>query len=566
MPGGKVYLVGAGPGHPELLTLKAAELLRTADVVVYDRLIQEEVLALAKPSAERLYMGKPVGKHDSRQEEIHELLVRKAREGKMVVRLKGGDPFVFGRGGEEAEYLADHGVPFEVIPGVSSALAAPLSAGIAVTHRDAASCVAIVTGHEAKEEESRLDWAALSKLETLVFLMGVHNVGRIAKRLMDHGRSPETPAAMIQMAFWHDEHVVVGTLATIASEVERSGIRPPATLVVGEVVRLREKLKDASRDLRRRANGSSRFEPAPAPDQLLRLSTAGLGSQVLGFALEIGLFDLLENPHSAKEAARALGLDPSATREILDVLVALGVLEAAEGGYRNLELATRYLRVDSPQSLRPALLFQTSQSSSWRTLARYAREGRRDFVPMGDDRAHAESCEALATFAAPAVAERLALGGRSPVLVLGWGSEAYRAALAVRWPGIEVVARNPFEGKDQALKLLSPVPRGTGPFGAAILSGLLASCDRGQVQILLEQAAAALLPGGLLVLHDAFLPVSVLPPPEVVLGALGRHITRGGCRTWSIARLQEALGALGCGDVASAALPAGTVLVTAEKG
>ena len=146
---GKVYLVGAGPGHPELLTVKAAELLRKADVVVYDRLVQEEVLALSKPAAERIYMGKPVGKHGSRQEEIHALLLQKAREGKLVVRLKGGDPFLFGRGGEEAEYLADRGIPFEVIPGVSSALAAPLSAGISVTHREAASSVAIVTGHEA---------------------------------------------------------------------------------------------------------------------------------------------------------------------------------------------------------------------------------------------------------------------------------------------------------------------------------------------------------------------------------------------------------------------------------
>ena len=137
MQTGKVYLVGAGPGHPELLTLKAAELLQTGDVIVYDRLIQEEVLNLAKPAAERIYMGKTVGRHESRQTEIHELLVRKAREGRTVVRLKGGDPFVFGRGGEEAEYLAGHGVPFEVVPGVSSALAAPASAGIAITHRDA---------------------------------------------------------------------------------------------------------------------------------------------------------------------------------------------------------------------------------------------------------------------------------------------------------------------------------------------------------------------------------------------------------------------------------------------
>ncbi len=207
---GKVYFVGAGPGHPELLTMKAAELLKAADVIVYDRLIQEEVLALAKVCAERIYMGKPVGKHDSRQEEIDELLVRKAREGKAVVRLKGGDPFLFGRGGEEAEFLAEHHVPFEVIPGVSSALAAPLSAGIAVTHRDAASSVAIVTGHEATKDASRVDWEGLCKLDTLIFLMSVHNVGRISQELIAHGRDPATPAAMIQMAFWPEEKVVTG--------------------------------------------------------------------------------------------------------------------------------------------------------------------------------------------------------------------------------------------------------------------------------------------------------------------------------------------------------------------
>lgn len=246
MKPGKVYLVGAGPGDPELLTVKAAALLGSADVVIYDRLIQEQVLSLCKPSAERIYMGKPVGRHESRQDEIHALLLEKAREGKMVVRLKGGDPFLFGRGGEEVEYLAEHGVPFEVIPGVSSALAAPLAAGIAVTHRDAASSVGIVTGHEARAEPSRLHWNALTKLDSLVFLMCVRNVRNISRKLIEHGRSPETPAAMIQMAFWPDELVVTGTLASIADEVERAGIKPPATLVIGEVVRLRQKLERAA--------------------------------------------------------------------------------------------------------------------------------------------------------------------------------------------------------------------------------------------------------------------------------------------------------------------------------
>jgi uroporphyrin-III C-methyltransferase len=239
---GKVYLVGAGPGSPDLLTIRAAELVKAADVIVHDRLIQEAALALARPSAERIDMGKPVGRHESRQAEINELLVRKARAGKMVVRLKGGDPFVFGRGGEEAEYLAECHVPFEVVPGVSSSLAAPLSAGIAVTHRANASSVTIVTGHEC-DGRSRIDWGALARLETLVFLMAVHNVGNIASRLIEWGRSPDTPAAMIQMAFWPEHRVVTGTLRTIADVVLAAGIKPPATLVVGEVVALRERLQ-----------------------------------------------------------------------------------------------------------------------------------------------------------------------------------------------------------------------------------------------------------------------------------------------------------------------------------
>lgn len=240
---GKVYLVGAGPGDPGLLTLRAAELIRIGDVVVYDRLIQEGVLAYAKSSAETVYMGKPLGCHASRQDEIHRLLVAKAREGKMVIRLKGGDPFLFGRGGEEVEYLAEHGIPFEVIPGVSSCLSAPLSANIAVTHREASSSLAIVTGHNAIGNDERVDWQALSKLDTIIFLMCVHNVEAIARKLIAAGRPAETPAAMIQMAYWDGEHVVSGSLETIAQDIQRAGVQPPATLVVGEVVRLRDRLK-----------------------------------------------------------------------------------------------------------------------------------------------------------------------------------------------------------------------------------------------------------------------------------------------------------------------------------
>lgn len=239
---GKVVLVGAGPGDPDLLTTRAVARIRAADVIVYDRLIHPGVLALAKPAAEKIYMGKPQG-HCARQDEIHIVLVEKAREGKMVVRLKGGDPFLFGRGGEEVEYLAEHGIAFEVVPGVSSCLSAPLSAGIAVTHRDASSSVAIVTGHSSDGHEDRVDWEAVARIDTAVFLMGVHNLEDIARKLMAAGRSPETPAAMIQMASWDGERVVTGTLGTIAPEVRRAGLQPPATLVVGEVVRLREKLQ-----------------------------------------------------------------------------------------------------------------------------------------------------------------------------------------------------------------------------------------------------------------------------------------------------------------------------------
>lgn len=239
---GKVILVGAGPGDPDLLTVCAVRLIAEADVLVYDRLIHEGTLALAKPSAERIYMGKEPG-HHTRQGDIHTLLVEKARQGKTVVRLKGGDPFLFGRGGEEVEYLAEHGIPFEVVPGVSSCLSAPLSAGIAVTHRESSSSVVIVTGHSADGTEDRVDWEAVARIGTAVFLMGVHNIDSIVRNLLAAGRSPFTPAAMIQMAYSVNERVVTGTLESIAAEVLRANIQPPATLVVGEVVRLRERLQ-----------------------------------------------------------------------------------------------------------------------------------------------------------------------------------------------------------------------------------------------------------------------------------------------------------------------------------
>jgi uroporphyrin-III C-methyltransferase len=564
MPTGKVYIVGAGPGHPELLTVKAAKLLETADVVIYDRLIQEEVLALARPSAERIYMGKPVGMHDTRQDEIHDLLVRKAREGKTVVRLKGGDPFLFGRGGEEAEYLAEHGIAFEVIPGISSALAAPLSAGIAVTHREAASSVAIVTGHEANREESRLNWDALAGMDSLVFLMAVHGVERICRELVARGRAPDTPAAMIQMAFWHGERVVTGTLATIASEVESAGISPPATLVVGEAVRLREKLKHSERDLARRPDASPRFAPAHSPDQLLRMATAGMGSQVLRFGLAVSIFDQMEQWRTPPELARRLGLNTHGLAEVLECLVSMGLLESGPQGYRNLELASRYLVEESPQSLRPAMLYHAAHLASLTEVGRYVLNGRENGGAPDIPDLHASSCECLARYSAPLVLDKVDLAAHSPVLLVGWGGETYRETALGRWPGLAFETRNPFAANTNGGPAAA-IGSGDGPYGAIMFSGLLASCERDQFQPALASAAGVLRRGGMLVLHDSFLCSETSSPPEVLLSALGRHVIQGGCRNWSVARLTEELSALGLRVLEADPVPGGTHLVTAAS-
>lgn len=552
---GKVYLVGAGPGHPELLTVKAAKLLEVSDVVIYDRLIQEEVLALAKPSAERIYLGKSVGIHESRQEEILEILLRKAGEGKTVVRLKGGDPFLFGRGGEEAEFLADHGIPFEVVPGVSSALAAPASAGIAVTHRDSASAVAIVTGHEASRPESRLNWDALAGIDTLVFLMAVHNVGKVAEELIGHGRDPETPAAMIQMAFWHGEKVVTGTLGSIAAEVERAAIEPPATLVIGEAVRLREKLKHSQRDLRRRPDGAADFEPAPVPDQLLRLATAGMGSQVLRLALATSLFDLLGEWKTASQLAQALGVNRTGLAEVLECLVSMGLVEGGPDGYRNLELAARYLVESSPQSLKPALLYQAAHLAPLSDFGRYLLNGRDSGARPEAAGLHRDACESLARYAAPFILDKVDLAPHTPALLVGWGGAAYGELVSRRWPGLEFEARNSLEA----------LGNGNGRYGAILLSGLLAACDRGQYRPALEKAVHALKPGGLLLLHDSFLASDAAAAPEVLLFALGRHVMTGGSGTWSLSRLESELQSLGWRVTVREPIPGGTQLVTAVR-
>jgi hypothetical protein len=358
------------------------------------------------------------------------------------------------------------------------------------------------------------------------------------------------------MAFWHNERVVTGTLATIAGQVREEGIEPPATLVVGEAVRLREKLKASQRDLLRRPDDNPRFEPSPAPDQVLRIAAAGIGSQVLRLALALGVFDQLDEFRRPGELGGALDLRPDALAEILNNLVALGLVEAAPEGYRNLELASRYLRSDSPQSLRAAVLHLADQSDCWQHLARYVFSGRGDPSPDEDEELFQEACESLARYAAPVVVDKLNLAGHDPVLLLGWGGRAYADAVARCCPDVAVRSANPFLGQ--------PFPNGE-CYGAILLSGLLASCKRGELDQMLETAAAALKTGGLLALHDSFLPAGVPAPPEVMLGALARRMNRDGCRDWSVDRVRAALVALGLTNVNAQALPAGTVLVTASK-
>ena len=241
---GRVFLVGAGPGDPKLITLRGVECLREADVVVYDRLAAPGLLDHASPTADQVFVGKRRGRHTMSQEQVNQLLVDRARAGQTVVRLKGGDPYVFGRGGEEGICLAEAGIPFEVVPGVSSATAGPAFAGIPVTHRGLASSFAVVTGHEdPTKDDSAIRWDSLARgVDTLVFLMGVEQLGEIVDQLLRAGRPPDQPVAAIRWATTPRQEAVVGTLADIVERVRDADLRPPAVVVVGDVVRLHEQL------------------------------------------------------------------------------------------------------------------------------------------------------------------------------------------------------------------------------------------------------------------------------------------------------------------------------------
>jgi uroporphyrinogen III methyltransferase/synthase len=242
---GKVYLIGAGPGDIGLLTVKGLRCLQKADVVVYDFHLNAQVLNYINHDAEFIYAGKRGGHHTMTQDEINTLLIQKAKEGKIICRLKGGDPFVFGRGGEEAEALSGRGVAFEVIPGVSSSVAAPAYAGIPLTHRLYSSSFAVIPGYEdVTKKESAIDWSKLATgVGTLVFLMAVKNLKIITQKLVENGLSPDTPVAVIRWGTRPDQRTIVGTLKDIATTVKEKDIRPPAVMVVGEVVKLRDSLK-----------------------------------------------------------------------------------------------------------------------------------------------------------------------------------------------------------------------------------------------------------------------------------------------------------------------------------
>jgi uroporphyrinogen III methyltransferase/synthase len=299
---GKVYLVGAGPGDPGLLTLKAKACIEKADVVIYDYLANAIFLDYAKQGAERIYVGKEGGRHTLGQNEINRLIVEKASVGLSVVRLKGGDPFIFGRGGEEAQELVKAGIPFEVVPGVTSAIAVPAYAGIPLTHRDFTATVAFVTGHEDPlKETSNIAWDKIATgIGTLVFLMGVGNLPKIAASLMEHGRSPATPVAVIRAGTVPGQKTVTGSLGNIAEIARKEQLKPPAIIVVGDVVSLQKDLNwFEKRPLFGRRIVVTRAREQ-ASDFVARLS--GLGAE----CVEFPTIEVIPPP-SWKELDRAIG-------------------------------------------------------------------------------------------------------------------------------------------------------------------------------------------------------------------------------------------------------------------
>jgi len=241
---GKVYIVGSGPGDAGLLTLKALDLIKSADIVLYDRLVSDDILKMIPSNVQKVYVGRNVGDDYAHQEETNKLMVNHAKDGRKVVRLKGGDPFIFGRGGEEAEFLRENDIEFEIVPGISSASASPAYAGIPLTHRLLSSSVAIVTGHEdAKKDELTVRWKELaSAVDTIVVLMGMGRLKQIVNDLVGAGMSKDTDVAIIESGTTKEQKVLLGNLSNIVDKVKNSNIKPPAIIVIGKVASLSEKL------------------------------------------------------------------------------------------------------------------------------------------------------------------------------------------------------------------------------------------------------------------------------------------------------------------------------------
>ncbi|MEK4800409.1 MULTISPECIES: uroporphyrinogen-III C-methyltransferase [Oceanobacillus] len=241
---GKVYIVGAGPGDVDLITVKGKKAIQEADVILYDRLINKKLLDYAKAGADLLYCGKLPTYHAMKQETINYFMVKYAKQGKVVTRLKGGDPFVFGRGAEEAQALAENGIVFEVVPGITSGIAAPAYAGIPVTHRDLSSSFAIVTGHMQAGKNDTIHWESLAKgIDTLAIYMGVGNLPYICEQLMKNGRPESTPVSLVHLGTTEEQHTITGTLSTITEIARKSEIKNPSMIIVGEVVKLREEIQ-----------------------------------------------------------------------------------------------------------------------------------------------------------------------------------------------------------------------------------------------------------------------------------------------------------------------------------
>jgi uroporphyrinogen III methyltransferase / synthase len=298
---GKVYIIGAGPGDPGLITVKGARCIGEADVVVYDYLVSEELLRHCNPKARLVYAGKRGGEHTLPQAQINALLCKEAESGSTVARLKGGDPFIFGRGGEEAEVLARAGIPFEIVPGVTSAVAVPAYAGIPLTHREYTSTVAFVTGHEDPgKEQSEIDWAKLAGMGTIVFLMGVKNLPMIVENLVHAGRPAGTPAALIRWGTTPAQETLAGTLGDIVEGAQAHGFFPPAILVVGGVVDLRRELNwYETKPLF--GKGVVITRPEEQQEELARL-LAAQGARAISFPTIA-----VEAPHNWRELDAALG-------------------------------------------------------------------------------------------------------------------------------------------------------------------------------------------------------------------------------------------------------------------